>query len=319
MVNLAQGWKLEAEGVNELRSFPKVRDYESLWDQLSRVYDSPDCRIVDYGQITNSGRDYTLRAIEVGDVENSPVDICLLGTHPYERGPWNAAKVMGTDNRFKERADEHGKLIIPSPYPIAYEHDLRFIVGLNGKQEVIVDTNRDVFLDPSLSKTQEARFLSEYIQTRRTQGVRFGSAFDGHETPDTDITIWRPFAAKYKGRILTDEDKIVPQGAFVIVQAGQTEEESFAQEAFGRAVINAMGKHTPIAPEPTLLGYANKGGVAVAPYLEGSMRSFLREMAPYAVVTEGYPDLPELRDDPERIVDAQLEGLYAAMDYVSER
>lgn len=304
---------ITAKGVLELQTkFPKVRDYDEFWDGIRRSIDEQgvDARILEYGTARHGDIEYTLRALEMGE-EGNPVRIIQGGTHGYEESAPEAIAKGLREGRLQQYT-ERNRLILPIiAVPVAYEHDLRFIVGKDYKgRPTITDTNRDFPIDPSQAETEEGKYLAEFLM-RQGQVYAY---FDGHETPQADIDVWRPFAEKYKGRVLTEEDLTIPQGAFVIVQKRDDPLENKAQLAFGHAVMKGLAEHSPVAPEPELLGKHSDQGVTQGGPLAGTTRTFMTAFdAEHVVVTELNPDMEGM--SPAKARDSQLAGIEAALSF----
>ena len=164
---------------------------------------------------------------------------------------------------------------------------------------------------PEVAKTQEAKHLINFFQAMGP----VSSFTDLHETPQADVTIWRPFAEKYKGRKLSDEERTsVPQGAFVIVEKRDGDLENSAQLAFGRAVVNAMAQYSPIAPEPEVLDKANDNGLTQGGPLDGSTRTFMTALGTHhVVVTELNPDMYGMSH--QKSVLTQIAAIEAALSF----
>ena len=302
-----------AQGVLELQTqFPKIRDHDSFWEVIRQNLDRQEVHseIIEYGSVRHGDTNYTLRAIAMGEVGN-PLRVLQGGTHGYEESAPEAIAKGVKERRFEKFAEKN-RLIIPAiAVPVAYEHGLRFIVGKDKQgQLTITDTNRDCPDFPENCETEEMKHLCEFLLE---QGHPY-SYFDGHETPQADIDVWRPFAEKYKGRVLTDDDLTIPQGAFVIVQKRDDPLKNRAQLAFGHAVMEGLSQHSPVAPEPIVLGKENDNGVTQGGPLAGSTRSFMTELgAEHVAVTELNPDMEGM--NAERATRSQLAGMEASLDY----
>jgi hypothetical protein len=272
----------------------KLRSYAE--DVVTRVeHLAPRFEIQEYGQLDYPPDRYRLLALRSREIhDDRPWVLVTGGVHGYE-----TSGVHGALQFLEQRAGDYSRdinlLAVPCVSPWAYERIHRWNANA-------VDPNRS-FREGSGAGESEA--LLRLIAPLRG---RFRVHVDLHETTDTDESEFRPALAARDGK--PHEPGLIPDGFYVV------DDSENPQPEFQRAIIEAVGKLTHIAPaddKDEIIGSA-----VVAP---GVIRYPLRELglcagitgARYTTTTEVYPDSP--RTTPEQCNAAQVAAVCAAIEF----
>jgi hypothetical protein len=132
---------------------------------------------------------------------------------------------------------------------------------------------------------------------------------DLHETTDSDESEFRPALAARDGEVF--KPGTIPDGFYLVDDAERP------QPGFQQAIVDAVGRITPIAPagpDGTIIGSpAVAPGVIRYPFRQLGLCAGITE-APFKTTTEVYPDSP--RTTPELCTQAQVVAVCAAIDHV---
>lgn len=249
-----------------------------------------------YGDVTHGGESYSLQALRSKAWQPGlPCVLVTGGVHGYETsGVHGALRFLAED-----AADFAGRvnlLVVPCVSPWAYERIHRW-------NHDAVDPNRSFRLP---SPAPEAAALMQLVAPLLGQ---FAAHIDLHETTDTDETEFRPALAARDGKSF--EPGSIPDGFYLV------DDEANPQPAFQRAILEAVGQVTHIAPAD------DHGQIIGSPAVDrGVIRYPLRSLglcagitgARYTTTTEVYPD--SRRATPEQCNLAQAVAVCAALRFV---
>lgn len=251
--------------------------------------------VSEYGQLDVAPDSYAMHAVRSRDWDDAlPVALITGGVHGYETSGVHGA-LRFLDRHAADYAGRVNLLVAPCVSPWAYERIQRWNADA-------IDPNRSFRADSSAPESAALmRLVAPYIG-------RFVLHIDLHETTDSDETEFRPALAARDGKPFVPGT--IPDGFYLV------DDSENPQPAFQRAVIEAVGKVTHIAPadpDGTLIG-----SPVVSP---GVIEYALRPLglcagitgARYTTTTEVYPDSP--RATPEQCNQAQAVAVCAALEY----
>lgn len=265
---------------------------EEVADKLSTIPNGFEKQ--PYGNLQYD-KDYPLTAIVPARVDPDLANILVTGgVHGYETsGVQGAIKFLheyAAD--YLHKANLH---IIPCVSPWGYE-------TINRWNPEAVDPNRSFGNEAA----QESKLLKHFIDSL---SLKWDMHIDLHETTDTDNTEFRPALAARDGT----EHPLweIPDGFYVV---GDT---ANPQDAFQRAIIDAVAKVTHIAPADEnncIIGapITQRGVINYELAPLGLCASLTK--APYVSTTEVYPDSPKVDDD--NCNDAQVAAIVSAIEFV---
>jgi hypothetical protein len=252
--------------------------------------------VQEYGRLDYPPDSYRLLALRSRETqEDRPWVLVTGGVHGYE-----TSGVHGALQFLEQRAADYERdinlLAVPCVSPWAYERIHRWNADA-------IDPNRS-FRDNS--PAGESAALLRLVAPLRG---RFALHVDLHETTDSDETEFRPALAARDGK--TFEPGLVPDGFYLV------DDDENPQPGFQRAIIEAVGRVTHIAPAD------DRGEIIGSPVAApGVIRYPLRGLglcagitaARYTTTTEVYPDSP--RSTPEQCNAAQVAAVCAAIEFV---
>ena len=251
-----------------------------------------------YGELHYGADHYPLMALKSREWDDLlPTVLVTGGVHGYETSGVHGAL------QFRERdaGDYAGRvnlIVAPCVSPWGYERIHRWNMQA-------VDPNRSFVAD---SPAAEARALMALMEPVGDVLLHI----DLHETTDTDESEFRPALAARDGK--PNEPGEIPDGFYLV---GDSENP---QPEFQRAIIEAVGKVTHIAPADArgeLIGSPMVApGVINYPVKSLGLCAGVTN-APYVTTTEVYPDSP--RATPQQCNDAQVAAVRAAIDFVLDR
>lgn len=265
-------------------------DVISAIERLSAQFD-----VEEYGQIAYPPDQHSLFAVRSRNWREAlPVALVTGGVHGYETSGVHGA-LQFLEHRAADYADRINLLVAPCVSPWAYERIHRWNANA-------IDPNR------SFRENSPAAESAALIRLIAPLRGRFLLHIDLHETTDTDESEFRPALAARDGKPY--EPCTIPDGFYLV------DDSDNPQPAFQRAIIDAVGKVTHIAPadeNDRIIGSA-----VVAP---GVIRYPVRRLglcsgitgARYTTTTEVYPDSP--RATPEQCNAAQVAAVCAAIDF----
>ena len=255
--------------------------------------------LVEYGRL-DYGDDgsFPLFALRTrGWRDGHPTALVTGGVHGYETsGVHGALQFLERDAG--DYAGRVNLIVAPCVSPWGYERIHRWNMQA-------VDPNRSFVAD---SPAAEARALMALMEPVGDVLLHI----DLHETTDTDESEFRPALAARDGK--PSEPGEIPDGFYLV---GDSENP---QPEFQRAIIEAVGKVTHIAPADArgeLIGSPMVApGVINYPVKSLGLCAGVTN-APYVTTTEVYPDSP--RATPQQCNDAQVAAVRAAIDFVLDR
>lgn len=252
-----------------------------------------------YGCLDYAGEKYALVAVRSLPFDPAQPSVLVTGgVHGYE-----TSGVQGVLEFLMSRAvaysDRVNLLAVPCVSPWAYER-------INRWNYDAVDPNRNFRPGgPSI----EATALLDLVR-----GVPGGflAHIDLHETTDSDETEFRPALAAREGEAF--EPGEIPDGFYLVDDTENPKPE------FQQAILAAVERVTHIA-EPDADGRIIGSpmvakGVIEYPLAQLGLCTSITG-APYTSTTEVYPDSP--RTSPQQCVQAQVEAVCAALDFVLSR
>lgn len=301
----SKGWS--ATRINdwyEIQSRNQVRDYRK--DVVSRLNRLPANEFIktQYGALSIDKDRFPLFSIACGDSNgDKPTILITGGVHGYEPSGVEASMRFLENVRSGGLTKTFNFLVFPCISPWAYEHDHRW----NNEAE---DPNRCFSKDGGVSYAEECDHFMNAIENAN---LRFSACVDMHETPDRDVEL-RVMRAERFGQDLSPDYKVIPQGYYLMLSKSGDSHTDDNRMQFGRSIINQVRKVSPIAPERTVLGKDNHGGISISSPVKGTMREFLGHYSDYVGVTEVYPDHKAMSR--EKSVAAQLRSIDGAVRYI---
>lgn len=259
--------------------------------------------VFEYGRVVVDGEVFPLLAIANrgwldGAKAGRPLVLVTGGVHGYETSGVHGALAF-VERHGEATAARTDWLVTPCISPWAFERVQRW-------NAEAIDPNRNF---RSGSPCAESAAL---VALAATLGERVRLHIDLHETTDSDENEFRPALAARDGKPF--EPGEIPDGFYLV---GDTPNP---QLDFQRQVIDAVAQVTHIAPPDAkgqIIGSdVVSPGVILYPFRSLGLCAGLTD-APYTTTTEVYPDSP--RATPEQCVDAQVEAVRAAMDFVLSR
>lgn len=254
--------------------------------------------VEEYGQLSYPPDRYRLFAVRNRNWHDQlPVALVTGGVHGYETSGVHGA-LQFLDRHAAAYAGQINLIVAPCVSPWAYERIHRWNANA-------IDPNRS-FRENSLA--EESAALMRLVGPLRG---RFLLHIDLHETTDTDESEFRPALAARDGNAF--EPGTIPDGFYLV------DDSENPQPAFQRAIIDAVGKVTHIAPADATGRII--GSDVVAP---GVIRYAMRQLglcagitgARYTTTTEVYPDSP--RATPEQCNTAQVAAICAGIEFALE-
>ena len=248
-----------------------------------------------YGRLDVAPDSYTLYVVRSRNWDDAlPVALVTGGVHGYETSGVHGA-LRFLDRHAADYAGRVNLLVAPCVSPWGYERIQRWNADA-------IDPNR------SFRENSPAPESAALLRLIGPFAGRFLLHVDLHETTDTDESEFRPALAARDGKPFVPGT--IPDGFYLV------DDSENPQPAFQRAVIEAVGKVTHIAPadpDGTLIG-----SPVVSP---GVIEYALRPLglcagitgARYTTTTEVYPDSP--RATPEQCNQAQAVAVCAALEY----
>ena len=301
---LTSGWTMDqiAAWRDDLVSSGKRRDYAKLAAAIRDAARQAGCSVKQYATDPHGNPLLFVRSPDFDPTKKTV--LVTAGVHGYEpSGIYACVELLST--RFHPFLQEFNFHLFPCLCPWSFEYDHRWNADAN-------DPNR-MFFDQSGVPECLA-----FMNAIASEGVRFSGAVDLHETRDIDIELNDLRNRRFgllSGQGPYDYDAL-PQGYYVIVSADEDQDASDRRLRYGRALIDAVGAASPIAPEPTILGgVQNLRGVAPMAMTPGTMRAFLEQNCDLVAVTEAYPDHPRMTT--ERCVTAQMLAVEGALRFMS--
>lgn len=312
-VSAKKGWS-EAQKIkwyNEVAQ-NRVRDYNK--DVVSRIINNLPANthhIERYGTLNVASKEYPLFSVSVGHFFSGNPNILITGgVHGYEPSGVEASLRFLEDDALK-LSKEFNFVVYPCISPWSYEFDQRW----NNNAE---DPNRNFSWNKNISSSVDE--CGHVMNDIEGTGLNFSVCIDLHETPDRDIELRVMRSKRFDEPLSSDYEKI-PQGYYLMLTQnvdplieGANKLINASRMNFGQSIIREVEKISPIAPESTVLGKANHGGVTMSPAVEGTMRNYLGQYSQNVAVTEVYPDHPEM--NPEKSVQAQMASIHGALNFV---
>lgn len=250
---------------------------------------------VAYGRVTVDGEAFPLFALRGPWRDDRPAVLVTGGVHGYETSGVHGALAF-LERHGADVAAQVNLLVAPCVSPWAYERVQRWNADA-------IDPNRH-FREGS--PCAESAALVALVAS--TPGP-FLLHVDLHETTDSDENEFRPALAARDGKPF--EPGHIPDGFYLV---GDTPNPRLD---FQRHVIEAVATVTHIAPADAkgqIIGAdVVAPGVILYPFKDLGLCAGLTG-APFTTTTEVYPDSP--RATPAQCVDAQVEAVRAAVDYV---
>ncbi|MBY5990950.1 M14 family metallocarboxypeptidase [Ferrimonas balearica] len=257
--------------------------------------------IEQYGALSYDADRYPLFAVKSRHWQaERPKVLITGGVHGYETSGVQGALAF-LDAVAEQYAGQVDLLVLPCISPWGYE-------TINRWNPLCVDPNRSFRPD---SPSEEAAAALAYVQA---QGVAFLAHLDLHETTDSDKSEFRPALAARDGKAFDAAKEGIPDGFYTV------DDSERAQDAFQKAIIDAVRQVTHIAPaddQGLIIGApVQQEGVIHYPkrslFLCGGMTD-----APYVTTTEVYPDSPKAT--PEQCNRAQIAAITGALDHLLNR
>ena len=223
-----------------------------------------------------------------------PTMLVTGGVHGYETSGVHGA-LQFADRHAGDYAGQCNLLIVPCVSPWAYERIHRW-------NPDAIDPNRS-FRDDS--PAGESRALWELVQPSYGEVLMH---IDLHETTDSDESEFRPALAARDGKPY--EPGTIPDGFYLV------DDSENPQPAFQRAIIDAVGEVTHIAPadpDGTIIGSpVIAPGVIEYPVVKLGLCAGISG-AKFTTTTEVYPDSPKAT--PAQCNDAQAAAVRAAINH----
>jgi len=254
--------------------------------------------IEQYGALSRDPNNYTLWAIKTKHWQADKPNVLVTGgVHGYETSGVQGA-LRFVESAMVTYADRFNFIIAPCLSPWGYETINRWTADAT-------DPNR------SFSKgteVEECHYLMTYIADF---DLSILCHIDLHETTDTDNSVFRP--ALEARDAMEQEFSEIPDGFYGVADSANP------QPAFQKAIIDAVGKVTHIAPcdeNNCLIGTEiEQRGVINYPIRDiGLCAAFTG--APFVSTTEVYPDSPKV--DNENCILAQVAAVCGALEYLTE-
>ncbi|KAL7505764.1 hypothetical protein ACHAXN_003211 [Cyclotella atomus] len=282
---------------------------------------SSDFQLVQYGSIANdinqsNSKKLPLYAAIPKDIHNNLPSVLITGgTHGYETsGVIGALSFLSTKAR--RYISKYNIIVIPCICPWGYEHIERWVSSA-------LDPNRSFRrddIDIEEWRTEEASQLMHFLDELTTKdggAMEWVCHLDLHETTQSDCTEFRPAKTARDG--LVEYDDHVPDGFYLVGDSSASHRDD--QLNWYNYVLQRVEKVTHIAELEsgnTLSGYpATSRGLVLVPAKELGLCGGGCVDARYVLTTEVYPDSE--RSSEEDCVNAQVEAVCAAVDYLVER
>ncbi|WP_237158814.1 M14 family metallopeptidase [Shewanella khirikhana] len=270
------------------------RSYQE--EVLSRILPlAAGFELLNYGALSINPERFPLYALKNDWQAGLPLALVTGGVHGYE-----TSGVQGAlDFLHQHAADYQGKvnlLVAPCVSPWGYEI-------INRWNPKAVDPNRS-FVENSPS--EESAALLKLVAANKHDFVLH---IDLHETTDSDETEFRPALAARDGKDY--EPDVIPDGFYLVGDSDNP------QEAFQKAIIDAVEKVTHIAPPD------DKGNIIGSPVVQHGVINYpVKKLglcagiteATFTTTTEVYPDSPKATA--EECNAAQVAAIRAALDFM---
>ena len=271
---------------------------------------SSNFQLVQYGSFIVDNAELPLYAAIPKSIDDKPSILITGGTHGYE-----TSGVLGVLSFLITKAASYTSnvnvFVIPCLCPWGYERIERWVC-------TALDPNRSFRRDKNNVEewwVEETSLLMKYLDglTNVSGGTMdWACHIDLHETTNTDCTEFRPAKAARDG--LSEYDDHVPDG-FYLVGDSMTNHVQWYNYILDR--VEKVTHVAEVEENNTLSGYpATSRGLIVVPAKELGLCGGGCVDARYVVTTEVYPDSD--RTSPRDCVEAQVEAVCAAVDYLIE-
>lgn len=245
---------------------PQVRDYrQDIVERVRAITLPPSLTWRVYGEVEGD----ELICVTPAQIDSSKPSLIITGgVHGYEPEGIEAC-LQVVEGRAPDIVKKTNLYVYPCVTPAAFRINHRWTRGAH-------DVNRE-FMQATL--VAEAQFLMESVDAHQTS---FQGALDAHTTPEQDRLFRRLRAERY-GTPLTGDPDLLPDGFHLMVPDVALKNAQTRNTA--RALIKAVGKHTPIATDEKIAGNINQGGI-VPSTAQGTLTRWMNDRAAFAATTE---------------------------------
>mmetsp|Transcript_29451 Transcript_29451/g.80924 ORF Transcript_29451/g.80924 Transcript_29451/m.80924 type:complete len:356 (-) Transcript_29451:60-1127(-) len=293
-----------------------LRSYEEeVVAKIQKLKDRFDLH--QYGSLSQDSEKYPLFAVQSKNWNpKKPSVLVTGGVHGYETSGVQGA-LLFLDTKAEKYSKTFNILVAPCVSPWGYETIQRWNAqavdpnrSFNPQGEIV--EGRSFNPEPATEESSALiDFLTGMIAPQQQTSPKWICHLDLHETTDTDATEFRPAKAARDG-VLDPPPDIIPDGFYLV------SDETMPQEAWFKAMIEAVRKVTHIAPpdeDGKIIGETvSQEGVIQIPSPKSLGLCAGVTDAPYAATTEVYPDSAQATDD--ECNQAQVACIEGALTYL---